>query len=194
MRILFVCTGNTCRSPMAEGLLRKLAKERGVRVEARSAGVAAANGASISGHAKAVLKEQGIEDQISSTLLNEELIDWAQVILTMTQGHKRHVVHTFPTAADKIFTLKEFVEDNASVLADHDEMLRLMTELELSKSLGHLRDEAGLRRLRELQERLPDYDISDPFGGSREDYDRTAAEIQHALSKLLDRLSSNTQS
>ena len=37
--ILFVCTGNTCRSPMAEGLLRKLASERGIQVEVRSAGV-----------------------------------------------------------------------------------------------------------------------------------------------------------
>lgn len=55
LHILFVCTGNTCRSPMAEGLLRKLAKERGIDLEVRSAGVSAISGTSISRHVAAIL-------------------------------------------------------------------------------------------------------------------------------------------
>ncbi|CAM4368402.1 MAG: low molecular weight protein arginine phosphatase [Paenibacillus macerans] len=188
MRILFVCTGNTCRSPMAEGLLRKLARERGLDVEVRSAGVAAIKGASMSMHAEAVLKERGITDAFESTPLHAELAEWADLILTLTQGHKRQVVYTFPHAADKIYTLKEFVEDDEKLLADREELQRLIADRELGKALGQGWTDAEERRLNELQQRMPVYDISDPFGGSRADYDRTAAEIGAALEKLADKL------
>lgn len=86
---------------MAEGLLRKLASERGVNVEVSSAGVAASEGAPISRHAEAVLKDQGIMDFITSKPLYEELTDWADLILTLTQGHKRHVIQRFPRQLTK---------------------------------------------------------------------------------------------
>ncbi|MGZ7445637.1 low molecular weight protein arginine phosphatase [Paenibacillus sp. TH7-28] len=188
MRILFVCTGNTCRSPMAEGLLRKIARERGLDVEVRSAGVAAAKGASMSMHAEAVLKDRGIADAFESTPLQAELARWADLILTLTQGHKRQVVYTFPHTADKIYTLKEFVENDETVLAEREELQRLIADRELGKALGRKWTDAEERRLSELQQRMPVYDISDPFGGSRADYDRTAAEIAAALEKLADKL------
>ncbi|MEK4513150.1 low molecular weight protein arginine phosphatase [Paenibacillus anaericanus] len=188
MRILFVCTGNTCRSPMAEGLLRKLASERGVNVEVSSAGVAASEGAPISRHAEAVLKDQGIMDFITSKPLYEELTDWADLILTLTQGHKRHVIQRFPAAADKTYTLKEYVEDDKAVLNDQEELHQLIAELELSKVLGKELSDIQTARLTELLRAIPTYDISDPFGGSRSDYDMTAGEISAALVKLLDKM------
>ncbi|MNO27394.1 Low molecular weight protein-tyrosine-phosphatase YwlE [compost metagenome] len=188
MRILFVCTGNTCRSPMAEGMLRKLARERGLSVEVRSAGVAATEGSSMSYHAEAVLKDQGIKDSITSTLLGAELTDWADLILTLTESHKRQVLFTFPQAAEKVYALKEFVEDNETVLADQEELQQLIADVELERALGKPQNEAKIRRINEIARRLPVYDISDPFGGSRDVYDRTAAEIRVALSKLLDKL------
>ncbi|MCM3700967.1 low molecular weight protein arginine phosphatase [Paenibacillus macerans] len=188
MRILFVCTGNTCRSPMAEGLLRKIARERGLDVEVRSAGVAAAKGAAMSMHAEAVLKDRGIADKFESTPLHGELAEWADLILTLTQGHKRQAVYTFPHTADKIYTLKEFVEDDGAVLAEREELQRLIADRELGKALGRKWTDAEERRLNELQQRMPVYDISDPYGGSRADYDRTAAEIGAALEKLADKL------
>jgi len=191
MRILFVCTGNTCRSPMAEGMMRQIAKERGLDVEVRSAGVAASDGSSMSRHAESVLKEQGIMDRIVSTSLHGELVEWADLILALTEGHKRQIVYTFPAAVDKTYTLKEYVEDNANVLAEKEELQRLAAELELDRALGKKPDDAARRRLTELLHRLPVYDISDPFGGSREDYDRAAAEIRAALEKLADRLASD---
>ncbi|MCK8488220.1 low molecular weight protein arginine phosphatase [Paenibacillus sp. MBLB2552] len=188
MRILFVCTGNTCRSPMAEGMLRKLARDRGLDVQVRSAGVAAMKGNTISHHAGAVLRDRGITDAFESTPLYAELADWADLILTLTQGHKRQVVHSFPETADKIFTLKEYVEDDASILANLEEFRRLAADRELARALGCEWTAAQQRRLDELQQRLPAYDISDPFGGSRVDYDRAAAEIAAALEKLIVKL------
>ncbi|CAM4221153.1 low molecular weight protein arginine phosphatase [Paenibacillus phoenicis] len=188
MRILFVCTGNTCRSPMAEGMLRKLARDRGLDVEVRSAGVAAMKGASISRHAEAVLRDRGIKDTFESTPLYAELAEWADLILTLTQGHKRQVIHSFPETADKIFTLKEYVEEDASILATLEEFRRLAADRELARALGNEWPAEQQRRLDELHLRLPTFDISDPFGGSRADYDRTAAEISAALEKLIAKL------
>ncbi|MNO56411.1 Low molecular weight protein-tyrosine-phosphatase YwlE [compost metagenome] len=195
MRILFVCTGNTCRSPMAEGMLRKLAQERGVPVEVRSAGVAAMEGIAMSLHAEAVLKDQGIKDNITSTPLKGELISWADLILTLTESHKRQVIFSFPETAEKVYALKEYVEDNESVLADQEELQQLIADVELDRALGNLQNEAKIQRINEIARRLPVYDISDPFGGPREIYDRAAAEIQEALGKLLDKLDgANTDS
>ncbi|EOS54168.1 MULTISPECIES: low molecular weight protein arginine phosphatase [Paenibacillus] len=188
MRILFVCTGNTCRSPMAEGMLRKLARDRGLDVEVRSAGVAAMKGASISRHAEAVLRDRGIKETFESTPLYAELAEWADLILTLTQGHKRQVIHSFPETADKIFTLKEYVEEDASILATLEEFRRLAADRELARALGKEWPAEQQRRLDELHLRLPAFDISDPFGGSRADYDRTAAEISAALEKLIAKL------
>jgi len=106
-RILFVCTGNTCRSPMAEALFR--AKANGQEWEVRSAGVAAFDGQSASAHAIEVLRERGIDTEHKSSSLSEELVDWADLILTMTESHKRAVLSIFPAAQSKVHTLREFV-------------------------------------------------------------------------------------
>lgn len=188
MRILFVCTGNTCRSPMAEGIFRKLAREREINIEVSSAGVAAMEGVPISRHAEGVLKDLGIHDSITSTPLHAELIEWADLILTLTQGHKRQAIAAFPEKADKIFTLKEYVEEDEAILAEQAELSHLIAELELSRALGQKLDESKEQRIRELLQRMPQYDISDPFGGSREDYEAAAREIRAALEKLIVKL------
>ena len=67
-RVLFVCTGNTCRSPMAELIFNKIARERGVDANARSAGLCTIEGLLINDNAEAALREIGIEsDFFSST-------------------------------------------------------------------------------------------------------------------------------
>ncbi|WP_044749344.1 low molecular weight protein arginine phosphatase [Bacillus alveayuensis] len=104
--ILFVCTGNTCRSPMAEALLKH---KNLPDVEVKSAGVFAIDGSDASEHAKTVLAEKGVEIAHQSSLLTKEHVEWATYILTMTEGHKQHVISRFPEAQHKTFTLKEFV-------------------------------------------------------------------------------------
>ncbi|KKO55063.1 low molecular weight protein arginine phosphatase [Paenibacillus sp. DMB20] len=186
--ILFVCTGNTCRSPMAEGMLRKLASGRGLPLEVRSAGVAAVEGMPISRHAGAVLRDQQIGGDFSSKPLSPELVEWADLILTLTQSHKQYAIRQFPHAAEKTHTLKEFAENDEQVLEDMRELDSLYVSVELARSLGSEVDAKDRERLIELRQRMPSYDISDPFGGSLEDYEATAAEIRNALFRLLDKL------
>ncbi|OKO96694.1 low molecular weight protein arginine phosphatase [Geobacillus proteiniphilus] len=114
-RILFVCTGNTCRSPMAAALLEN---KQLPGVEVKSAGVFAAEGSEASVHAKTVLKEKGIEAAHRSSQLKKEHIDWATHVLAMTSGHKEMIVERFPEAKDKTFTLKQFVSGTDGDIAD----------------------------------------------------------------------------
>jgi protein arginine phosphatase len=109
MRILFVCTGNTCRSPMAEAILKSKAIDG---VEVKSAGVFAINGSPASAHAKTVLGENNIPENHSSAYLTEEELEWATYVFTMTEGHKTAVLSKYPHASEKTFTLKEFAENN----------------------------------------------------------------------------------
>lgn len=106
-RILFVCTGNTCRSPMAEAVLLHHGKEV---FEVKSAGVFADAGSDASMHAKMALKEQGIEINHTSQQLNEELLQWADIVLTMTKGHKQTIAQYHPGSEEKVHTLYEYTE------------------------------------------------------------------------------------
>lgn len=106
MNILFVCTGNTCRSPIAEALL-KFRNIDGLQV--RSAGIYASEGGLISRNSQLVLEQERIPFTHASTSVDEKLVDWADLILTMTDSHKHAIILGFPHAISKVYMYKEFV-------------------------------------------------------------------------------------
>lgn len=184
--ILFVCTGNTCRSPLAEGMCRMMAKREGIPLQVRSAGVSAADGSAYSRHSSDILRAKGVlEGMKGSSYLREEQIRWADLILTMTMSHKRVVIGEHPEAVDKVFTLKEFVEDGPAALRAFAEREELVSELALKQALGQPVTQSEREKLAQLQWKVPNYDINDPFGGSRAEYDAVADEIEQAVTKLL---------
>ncbi len=87
-------------------------------IEVKSAGLFAMEGSSASPHACQVLKEQQVEFTHSARRMSEELADWADYIFTMTSSHREAVKHTFPRAANKTFSLKEFAEGARGDVAD----------------------------------------------------------------------------
>ncbi|HEY5814129.1 MAG TPA: serine hydroxymethyltransferase [Terrimicrobiaceae bacterium] len=106
--VLFVCTGNVCRSPMAEGLFRKLLAGRD-DIRVHSAGVSAGRGLPASQHAVQVLSGDGVDlASFRSQPVSDDLIRRATYIFVMTRDHKRMIELLFPEAGEKTYLLREF--------------------------------------------------------------------------------------
>jgi protein-tyrosine-phosphatase len=109
--ILFVCTGNTCRSAMAEGIFKKMLKERtedGSKFNILSAGISALPGMNPT---IKVMTEQGIDiSRHIATQVQEDLVKTADLILVMSNTHKDYIKTKFTFAQDKIYLLKEFAQ------------------------------------------------------------------------------------
>jgi glycine hydroxymethyltransferase len=103
-KVLFICTGNVCRSPMAEGLLRRAL---GDKVEVFSAGLGAGHGQPPSAHAIEVLRREGIDiSDIRSQPVSADLLRRADHIFTMTQDHLDMLLLLFPEMASKARLLR----------------------------------------------------------------------------------------
>lgn len=112
MRILFVCTGNTCRSPMALALCERLGRDRGLALSCDAAGLTAHMGSPMAENAKRVLARVfGIEDfEHRAKPVTREMIEWADLVLAVTENHRRMLVQCFG-CAHKTLTLPLEVGD-----------------------------------------------------------------------------------
>lgn len=211
--ILFVCTGNTCRSPLAEVLF--LFKNNDDRFQVKSAGIQAIDGMPMSEGSKRALQKRGIEEEHTAQSVTEDLIRWADLILTMTFSHKKTLIKQYPQLVDKIFTLKEYVLDDKDIVAKLEQVNEHMAQIEikrstfLSKNKEKLEQHSKITKISErqkleqelykqlephykaideLSEQLPSFDITDPFGGSEEIYEETFKEIDEMIERLLNKI------
>ena len=149
--IVFVCTGNVCRSPMAEYMFREAAG-RAMGWEVVSAGVAAAYGVPASREAVEVLAEQGVDLRMhSSRPLTHELAKQADLLVVMTNMHRDLIQALFPDVLDKVVLLRSFdpasdSEDIEDPIGSSHDMYRKVRD-EIAAALpglaAHVRGQAG---------------------------------------------------
>ena len=105
-KVLFICTGNICRSPMAEGLFRSMARGR-ADLEVASAGLGAGRGQPPSLHAIDALRAEGIDiSAIRSQPVGAELLEEADFVFTMTRDHLDMLLLLYPEMAPKTRLLR----------------------------------------------------------------------------------------
>ncbi len=114
IRVVFVCTANICRSPMAEGLLKHHWSVRGVtgRLSVSSMGIQMIDHAPASEHAVKVCAENGVDiSNHRSRALHPEELQQADLILVMELFHQKHLQLLAPVIKDKIFLLTQWPQE-----------------------------------------------------------------------------------
>jgi len=130
MNVLFVCTGNTCRSPLAEVLLRKLLSENNIEnINVQSCGLSAYQGCPASENSAMIAPEFGCSLNFhEAKQFNDKLADWADIIITMSESHKQVIERFFERYSSKVKVLGNGISDPYG--GDLEEYRQCATQIE----------------------------------------------------------------
>lgn len=174
--LLVVCTGNICRSPAAELLLRAGLGNAGLAVA--SAGLAARAGEPVAAPMAALLTASGVDAAgFRARQLQPPMLHAAGLVLTMTTAQRAAVVGRLPAVVRRTFTLREFAELarlGAGLPSQPDPAARLAALV------------AAAPRLRALRTGLREDDVEDPYGLPADVFARSFRRIEQAVEALLD--------
>lgn len=174
IHILFICAGNTCRSVLAEAMMRKTLRERPSlreRVRCQSAGLDAVEGAQAERGAVIVAQQYDLDlSRHRARLLNARFVQDADLVLTMTTHQKHRLIEQYSDRAHSVYTLREFIQR--------------FTPVESNRRQNPL-----VREIMAMDRQPPpDDDILDPMGQSIEAYQECARQIQAAIVALAELL------
>jgi protein-tyrosine phosphatase len=178
-RVLVVCTGNVCRSPIAEGMLRAAFVERlGEQApEVASAGTMGWGGSRADPNSIAAAAERGVDISLHvARVLSASELGSADLVLAMGAEHADAVRRADPTAADRTFTLKEFVR-----------LLEALPE-PAGENLGDRVAAAAALRRDGFEGNPHDLDVADPLGMPLQSFRVVAWELDEWCARLADAL------
>jgi protein-tyrosine phosphatase len=178
LSVLFVCTGNICRSPVAEALLQSRAGELGLPISVRSAGSWAHRGNPATSNAIRAARELGVEiEGHRARPLDDHLIRDADLVLALAREHRDEILYLVSEAAPKTFTLKELAALLEALLPSpvHADRGTAVTRI---AEADRLRASASGPLIR-------DPDVRDPIGSALFAYRDVAWDIQTAIDSVL---------
>ncbi|MEO7804325.1 MAG: hypothetical protein ABIS18_08105 [Actinomycetota bacterium] len=175
--ILFVCTGNICRSPMALGFAQSIAAKCRLPISLSSAGLLSSGNAATEEAVK-VMAEQDIDiSPHISTTLDVALSRGPNFVIAMANAHLNETISRDPSLRPRTFTLKDFVR-RARAMGQRDGPME-----------GYLSALGRGRSLSEMASALAsDDDIEDPFGGPMSQYRECAIEIRSLVEDMIEHL------